>query len=172
MTERAPWTDGIDRNRERLWTYSGGPSHFDRVSHRNDAMWAQVVEARKLLIEKALAWRDAAICDGWNSRPTYDHEPENKAFTLSRDGYKVLGLARPETKYTVGSGQITCWGPDNLQISVGETYDWGAIQAGMTICAYCHKTDVKTERVGFAGRCCAECLPAMRAAIERPGWTS
>lgn len=169
MSDRGPWTDGI--NSKGLWTYTGGPSVFDRVAHRNDALWEQIVEARKLLITKALAWRESAMRDGWNSRPTYPSEPESQAFTLSREGYKVHGLARPETKDTVGSGQITCWGPDGLQIAVGESYDWPAIKAGMRTCAYCHKSGVKTERVGFAGRCCAECLPAMRAAIETPGWT-
>ncbi|HCE07501.1 MAG TPA: hypothetical protein DEQ40_02660 [Oxalobacteraceae bacterium] len=172
MTQRQPWEDGIGN--KGLWTtVQTGPSFLlDRVSHRNDALWAQIVEARKLLIEKALAWRAAALRDGWSSHPTYQCEPEQRAFSLNRNGFHVQGLARPSTKDTGGSGEITCWGPDGLHIAVGEIYDWAAIRAGMTTCAYCHKIGVPTERVGFAGRCCAGCLPDMRKVIETPGWTA
>ncbi|WP_298800045.1 hypothetical protein [uncultured Devosia sp.] len=170
MSDRAPWTDGIGN--EGLWTtLQTGPSFLlDRKSTRNDAMWDRIVEVRKLLIEKALAWRESAIRDGWASRPTYGHEPEHQAFSLDRAGFHVSGLARPATEDTVGSGHIECWGPDGLHIAVAETYDWPAILDGVTTCGYCHKTGVDTKRVGFAGRCCASCLPDMRKAIETPGW--
>ena len=171
MSDRAPWTDGIDS--KGLWkTVQTGPSFlFDRKSTRNDAMWAQIVEARKLLIQHALAWRQAALADGWTSRPTYpDHEAEETAFTLQRLGFIVQGLARPATSDTVGSGQIRCWGPDGLAVEVGETYDWKAIGLGLSTCGYCKASPVETFRVGFAGRCCAICLPDMKRAIEVPGW--
>lgn len=170
MMERQPWEDGIDLRAIPIWTYSG-PYCIGRVSHRNNARWAEVVEARKILIAKALAWRDAAVADGWSSAATYpSSEDELRAFSLFRDSFHVQGLARPETKYTVGSGSISCWGPDRLTIPAGETYDWPALQAAVRTCTHCHKSDVPTHRVGFAGRVCAECLPEQRCAIETPGW--
>ena len=129
-------------------------------------------KARKVLIAKALAWREAAIADGCDSRPTYQHEDEMTAFRLTRDGFIIQGLARPEDELSVGSGEINCWGPDGLHIPVGETYDWESIQRAVSTCGYCGDHPVKTERVGFAGRCCAKCLPEMRTRIETPGWTN
>jgi hypothetical protein len=166
---RAPWTDGVDST--GLWTYSG-PYGLGRVSHRNDRLWGTIVLARKALIAKAVVWHAAAIADGWNSRPTYSHEPEEQAFTLSREGFLVQGLARPCTSDTVGSGQLTCWGPDGLSIPVGEIYDWPAIQAGLTTCENCGTTGVETFRAAFVNRGCADCLPAMKAALETPGWNA
>jgi hypothetical protein len=167
LPERKPWTDGIDS--KRLWTYTPG-DRFTRKSIRNDALWGAIVLARKELIAKALAWREAAMADGWSSQPTYEHESELTAFRLVRDRFQVQGLARPETKDTVGSGEISCWGPDGLHVPVGETYDWPAILRAVETCQYCKAHPVKTERVGFAGRCCAACLPDMRRRIETPGW--
>lgn len=173
MIKRTAWDDGIGN--KGLWTtVQTGPSFlFDRRSTRNDVMWSEIVEARKLLIAKALAWRAAAQADGWRSAPTYPgNEAEERAFSLTRDGFTVQGLARHATQHEVGSGQISCWGPDGLHIPVGETYDWKAIQAGVTTCLNCHTENVATFRVGFAGRYCFVCLPAMRAAIETPGWNA
>ena len=168
MSERKPWKDGIGN--DGLWTYSG--NRFDHRAVRNDALWEKIVEARKVLIAKTLAWREAAIADGWESRPTYEHEDEMTAFRLTRDGFIIQGLARPEGELSVGSGELHCWGPDGLAIEVGETYDWEAIQRAVCTCGYCGERPVKTERVGFAGRCCAKCLPEMRAKIETTGWTN
>lgn len=167
MIERKPWTDGIDS--KSLWTYSG-PDRFTRKAIRNDALWNEIVETRKGLIAKALAWREAAMADGWESRPTYQHEDEIMAFRLTRDGFVVQGLARPETELSVGVGEINCWGPDGLHIPTGEDYDWKSLNKAIETCGYCGAHPVKTERVGFAGRCCVECLPEMRRRIETPGW--
>jgi hypothetical protein len=167
IVERKPWKDGIDS--AGLWTYSSA-DRFTRKSIRNDALWERIVEAREFLIARAIVWRERAIADGWTSRPTYEHESELTAFTLERDGYKVQGIARPTAPESMGHAEISCWGPDRLHIPVGETYDWNAIQRAVETCGYCGTYPVKTERVGFAGRCCAACLPKMRAAIETPGW--
>lgn len=168
ITERKPWKDGIDST--ELWTYSS-TDRFTRKAIRNDALWDKIAGARESIIAAALAWREAAIADGWTSRPTYDHENELTAFTLERDGFKVQGLARPSQPESMGHGEISCWGSDGLHIPVGEVYDWDAIQRAVETCGYCGTHPVKTERVGFAGRCCAACLPTMRARIETSGWT-
>ena len=165
--DRAPWKDGIKT--DGLWTYSSG-DRFTRKPIRNDRLWGEIVEARKVLIAKALAWREAAMADGWESRPIYQHEDELTAFRLTRDGFVVQGLARPEGELSVGSGEIHCWGPDGLHIPVGEVYDWGNLNRAVETCGYCSAHPVKTTRVGFAGRCCEACLPRMRKQIETPGW--
>lgn len=167
IARRAPWKDGIGN--DGLWTYSGG-DRFDRKSIRNDELWFRIVEARKVLIAAALAWREAAMADGWESRPTYQHEDELTAFRLTRDGFVVQGLARPTTGEFVGTGEIHCWGPDGLHIPAGEIYDWAELQRAVKTCGYCGAHPVWPVRVGFAGRCCPACLPAMRKAIETPGW--
>ncbi len=91
------------------------------------------------------AWRDAAVADGWDRRPTY-----------------IMPFV----------ASISLWGPDGLAITPPATYDWPAIQAGATTCRACKKVGVKTVRYSFAGRCCEACLPAMRAAHEKPGWNN
>lgn len=165
--ERIPWKDGIDGT--GLWTYSGG-DRFTRKPIRNGALWETIVEARKTLITKALAWRGAAIADGWESRPIYQHEDELTAFRLTRGGFVILGLARPETEHSVGSGELSGWGPDGLHIPVSETYDWSALMRAAETCGYCDAHPTKTKRVGFAGRCCDACYPEMQKRIETPGW--
>ena len=162
MTETA-WKDGIDNS--KLWTYSG--PKFQRKSHRNEKLWAEIAAARRLLIAKAIAWREAAIADGWQCRPTYDHEPMEQAFRMTKDGFIVLGLARPETHEACGSGEISAWGPDGMHIPAGETYDWPALKRAVETCQYCGAFPCKTERVAFAGRACEECGPKQRAALPR-----
>lgn len=124
-------------------------------------------------LQAARIWRDAAIADGWSARPTYDdHESQDRACSLEREGFVVQVLTRvmkPDSrwKYQVS---ISVWGPDTLAIVPPDTYDWGAILAATRHCNYCRKDGVDTQRVGFAGRCCAACLPAQRKVSERPGW--
>ncbi len=122
----------------------------------------------------AMAWRDAAIADGWVATPTYgEHEHQDRACTLDREGFKVLVVSRvyePGERWKF-TASVDAWGPDRLAIDLPDTYDWAAIQAALKLCNYCKKAGVETQRVGFAGRCCDECLPEQRARAERPGWT-
>ena len=127
--------------------------------HSPKLSWEQRRAERLPFVEKAKAWRLAAIADGWTSEPTYlGHEPEEHAFRLRKNGFQVQGLARPGSDL-LPTGKIYCWGPDGLTIRVGETYDWSAIQAGVETCMYCDAHPVKTRRVGFAGRACETCAP-------------
>lgn len=122
----------------------------------------------------AKAWRDAAIADGWAATPTYgDHEAQDSACTLDRDGFRVQVVSRvhkPGERWMF-TASVEIWGPDRLAIRTPDTYNWSAIQSALQHCNYCHKDGVATQRVGFAGRCCAECLPEQRNRAERPGWT-
>jgi hypothetical protein len=117
------------------------------------------------------AWRDAAIADGWAAKPTYRNESIESAMTLEREGYVVQVLLRSPAGKWKHQAKLSLWGPDGLAISLrGPVYDWAAIASGQNRCNYCGATDVATERVGFAGRCCSSCIPAVRLKVERPGW--
>lgn len=125
-------------------------------------------------LKAAQDYRDAAAADGWAIRPTYGSESMDRASTLTRDRFVMQALTRDNSEKGgkwKHEAQISIWGPDGLAIRPPETYDFAEISARTRRCLYCKAEDVETERVGFAGRCCAKCLPAMRAKIETPGWT-
>lgn len=126
-------------------------------------------------LEAARKWVADAVADGWTIEPTYASEPAERAASLWKDGYHVLALMRDnsEHKYKYKhEAQINLWGPDGLAIKAPSVYDFALIEAGNRRCGECGKTDVDTQRVGFAGRCCAEGLPAAQKKYEYPGWTN
>lgn len=124
-------------------------------------------------LRAAEAYRDAAVADGWSKRPTYESESIDRACTLNRDGFIMQVLTRDNSEKKrkwKHEAQISIWGPDGLAIPPPAEYDFAKIKALTRHCMYCKTDDVDTERVGFAGRCCAKCLPDQRKKIERPGW--
>lgn len=127
---------------------------------------------REASIDRATAWREDAMADGWSCEATYGHEPVESAFTMQREGFVAMGLARQETKTMLAGGKINLWGPDGLAIEPPETYDWEAITSGLRTCANCGATDVDTQRYSFAGRCCAKCRPEMAKTHESGNWTA
>lgn len=122
-------------------------------------------------IDKAIAWRIAALADGWSNEPTYQHEAIDRASTLRKDGFIAQIIARPEDKVFKPIGSIAIWGPDGLAIDIDNEYNWDKIQANLRLCMDCKRGDVETQRVGFAGRVCVECLPAARKRDEYAGWS-
>lgn len=116
--------------------------------------------------QRVRPWRDAAIADGWIAEPTYGHEPVERAFTLTRDGFKIMGILRPDTL-----ASLNAWGPDGLAINLPEQYSWDAIAAAIQLCMACGNVSTVVHRVGFAGRVCPVCLPAQQKLHEFPGWT-
>ena len=113
-------------------------------------------------------WREDAAADGWSHKPTYgDHESEERAATLNKDGWTVMTLARSEKCCS-----LSAWGPDRLAVTPPLIYDMAALQAGLLVCGYCNQPVEQTQRVGFAGRSCDACLATARARDERPGWTN
>lgn len=164
--DQKPWTDGIDT--KGLWTYTEG-DRWTRKPIRNDALWERIVEARKLLIQKALAWREDAMADGWQSAPTYSHEPEATAFRLTKDGWIAQGLARPAADDSVGAGTISCWAPDGMHVPTTEIYDWWRLERAAKTCEFCHAFPVETKRVAFVNRACLTCEPIESAKLE-PNW--
>lgn len=135
--------------------------------------WARLAAIRNGFVAQCHDWRRAAEADGWSIEATYEGEPLEQAWRARRDGYQVLGIARPENAHTKGTlpvATLAIWGPDGLAISPPPIYDWPAIQLGAQTCMGCDAAPVPTERVAFVGRYCATCAPLERAKQEKPGW--
>jgi hypothetical protein len=127
------------------------------------------------MVARACAWRDAAIADGWAAEPMYTSEPLERAARLSKLGFVAQIITRvpmPGDRYATHAAHVHVWGPDGLAITPPNVYSWLAVVNGVRTCSACGATDIDTQRVGFAGRVCAACLPAERARVERPGWTA
>lgn len=131
------------------------------------------------VIAAVRAWRDAALADGWASTPAYANEDEASACKLLRDGWYASVLtreARPggawDSRHWKYWTHVSVWGPDRLCVVPPDPYSFDALVAGLRTCGACGKTDVDTQRVGFAGRCCVACLPEQRRLHEYPGWTN
>lgn len=131
----------------------------------NDAQW----------FNEVVAWREAAIKDGWSIEPTYQSESQDRASSLWKEGFHALILTRDNSskhgKYSY-EANVSVWGPDGLAVSAGEVYDWMRIKAGLRHCHACGANGVDTQRYSFAGRCCEACRPAMAAKHERGNWTA
>ena len=65
---------------------------------------------------------------------------------------------------------VYLWGPDGLSIKPEAPYNWKRIKEGLRVCGWCGAAGVHTERVGFANRVCAKCIPEAQGKIEQPGW--
>lgn len=120
--------------------------------------------------QEVIAWREAALADGWTIEPISTESIET--WGRIRNG-EFLGhvLARRNVGKWKYHAQVSLWGPDDLAIDPLRVYDWPQIEAGIRMCLACGKKDVDTQRVGFAGRCCADCLPEQQKKHEYPGWT-
>ncbi len=122
-------------------------------------------------------FRDDAVKDGWSIKPTYDNlESVDSASKLSKDGFIMSILTRTEdlVKYPnikdLYDAEIYIWGPDELRIEVPDHYDMELIKKNMRKCSNCGKFVDETVCYSFAGRCCNDCLPALRKEFEKPGW--
>jgi len=123
-------------------------------------------------LNAAVAWREAAIKDGWIIEPTYKLEPMESHASLKKEGFHATVMARIKTsgrwKY---EAQVSVWGPDRLAIRPPRIYSWEAIVAGLNTCNVCGNTG-EMFSYSFAGRCCENCLPDMKKKHEYPGWTN
>jgi hypothetical protein len=132
---------------------------------------------RKEQVEQAVAWREAAVADGWAIEPTYPgSEGTDRAAKLKRDGWVAMILTRTPVEGDRWrdhyEGAVHVWGPDRMAVVPGAAYSWDRLRAGLRHCAYCNADDVDTQCVGFAGRTCSKCLPEQRRQQEFPGWTN
>jgi hypothetical protein len=126
--------------------------------------------------ERVVAYRNAAVADGWSIEPTYaSDESVDSAARLKRDGFVMQILTRrkeqPSGKINY-EADVAVWGPDRLCIRPGQVYSMEHLTAELRSCHYCGKKDVPTQQVAFCSRCCAECAPKQRAIQEQPGWCS
>lgn len=110
-------------------------------------------------------WCKAAVADGWVATPLYENEPINHAAKLTRDGWIVQAIDRPNQR-----SSMNIWAPDRLAIKVPETYSMVELIKRLRWCHYCDSKDVNTQRVSFAGRCCTECLLEQQKIQEYRGW--
>jgi hypothetical protein len=127
-------------------------------------------------LEAVRQWVATAVADGWQIEPTYQTEPVESAATLDKGGFRAMALMRDrgenhDRRYRY-EAKVSAWGPDGLAISVPATYDFALIEKAVRRCGECGREDVDTQRVGFAGRTCADCLPAARKKHEYSGWTN
>lgn len=119
----------------------------------------------------AIQYIEDAVDDGWNSEPTYTHEGISSAATLTREGFKIMVLARTLTESRFRyQANVSIWGPDGLGIRPPELYNFEHIKEGLRVCNECGEADVDTFRYSFAGRACKDCLPAMKKNFEGRGW--
>ena len=116
--------------------------------------------------DAALTYKNAAILDGWNCE-----ESSDGYFILKKDGFSMHCMARTNVGKWGYQAEITIWGPDKLQIRPPNKYDWEEIREGINKCNTCGVVG-NVQRVGFAGRCCSECLPKERKKQEFHGWTN
>jgi hypothetical protein len=126
----------------------------------------------KTVYDRVVKFKQDAIADGWQARPTYEgHESIDRVCSLQKDDWKMMVLTRTDTGKWLFEADITIWAPDGLVIVPPLEYDWQAIQQRVNHCNACGKGNIKTHRYSFAGRCCEDCLPAMRKEHEYSGWT-
>lgn len=127
-------------------------------------------------LEAVREWVAAAVADDWAIEPTYQTEPQESAATLDKNGFRAMVLMRDRgenhDRHYRYEAKVSAWGPDGLAISIPVKYDFALVEKAVRRCGQCGKDDVDTQRVGFAGRVCAECLPEARKKHEYPGWTN
>ena len=142
--------------------------------HRRKVLWQRVGEARKKWLPIVHKWRTDLQADDWAIQPTYQHEPVEHSWKATKDGFIVMGLARPipSPDGTVPKPDINIWGPDGLAIEVPDQYSMSELIIRTRMCSVCGARDVATVRVAFANRTCEECRPKLAAKLERPGWTN
>ena len=137
----------------------------------NETVHKRLIGERARAVELATAWRLAAEADGWVFEQTYWHAPLEQSFKSLRDGFAIRGLARPSKENSLGSSEISMWGPDGLRVVVPLVYPgMPFFVAACRHCLYCGATDVETVGYSFAGRCCEGCSLEMQRIYEYEGW--
>ena len=106
-----PWKDsGVSG----LWQTVGYDDFGRPKQVRNEKLHIRLTFERvrnRVLCEQ---WRNAAVADGWSIEPTYEHEPQEHAFRLRRDGFVVQGLINlvQDNKHLYPYGYPTTYVPN------------------------------------------------------------
>ena len=120
--------------------------------------------------EQVQQFVDDAAADGWQVKAIYRNDLGD--IKLSRDGFIVHAYLDPN-RLDSRTPQLSAWGPDGLAISpVPMPYSMTRFLETLTYCSHCGAKGVETFRYSFAGRACSQCLPALKAEHEKPGWTN
>lgn len=113
------------------------------------------LHARAVLTERTraiVAWRNAALEDGWVLIPKFPGVPWKQACTLHREGFVTLCVTRN------GPGDtLTIWGPDGLQVPTPNPYNWKEMMTGLNICLFCGNETEDPRKLGDGGRACPDC---------------
>lgn len=129
----------------------------------------------KAKFDGIVAFRDAAIADGWHAEATYQTESFDRAAHLTRDGYTIQIITRDNEgksyKYRYNCS-VNIWGPDGLSITAPAEYDFDKIEVGAKTCLLCGKVADEVFRYNFAGKACADCIEKAREETEKPGWNA
>ena len=106
------------------------------------------------------------LADGWKDIPQpemYDHLVQ-----FTKDEF-IVSIFNSKA---VDGESAHAWGPDALSLELPMPYDFEQMKRNLRKCGICGREDVDTQRVAYADRVCAKCLPAARKSLERPGWSS
>lgn len=104
------------------------------------------VEKKYPRVETILAYKEAAIADGW----AIDATDTNR---LTKSNCSMYVVAFDDGEFEIAVANI--WGADGLAIArTSDVYSWEDIVAGHYTCGVCNKTGVKTYKIGVAGRVC------------------
>jgi hypothetical protein len=112
--------------------------------------------------ERLIAFRSAAIADGWENRPHGQ---------LFKEGYLMDIHAEESDDWFLSGAEIYIWGPDGLALkNYPKEYDWEAIKQRARECHFCGTDTGHMQRVCFANKSCDKCYPAAIKRLEVPGW--
>lgn len=108
-------------------------------------------------LEAARDFRFAALADGWVAKDDTGEHFEKEGFNL----HVLSRICKPGSNRYRYMASVHIWGPDRLAIFPPDVYDWETIKARVRTCNYCGASDVDTQRISFAGRSCAKCIPGL-----------
>lgn len=114
---------------------------------------------------EVIAWREAALADGWTHEPIYKNEAEETAMQLDKEGFHAQVYLRENPSDFC----LAVWGPDRLAIEPPVVYNFEGIKRLVNVCEKCSK-EGPTVRLAFANRVCPDCRKKFAPTYEAPGW--
>lgn len=92
-------------------------------------------------------WENALLMDDWTPGGIYTeglkYDP-NRSASFTRDGFVIHVYRAPEC---AKRPRISAWGPDKLDIILGDAYDFAAMQSQIKTCERCGNSSTTTVPV-------------------------